>query len=213
MPSERPTAREEDAAWRAGCRLIAGVDEVGRGPLAGPVVAAAVVLPHPLPKVLQQAGIRDSKQLSAQARERIAPLIRQYSVSVGVASATVEEIDRLNILEATRLAMCRAVGRLSPKPDLLLIDAMALPQAGVPFHPIVHGDALCLSIAAASIVAKVFRDAMMVEMGAQYPGYGFARHKGYGTTEHLAALRRLGPTVQHRKTFAPVRACAEAIHA
>lgn len=200
-----PAFWAEMNAWRAGYHVVAGLDEVGRGPLAGPVVAAAVVLPHPLPRALRKAGIRDSKQLSAQGRERIAPLIREYAVSVAVAYASVEEIDSINILEATRLAMCRAATQLSPRPDLLLTDAVALPHAGVPFQPIVDGDARCLSIASASIVAKVFRDALMVEMDAAYPAYGFAQHKGYGTAEHLAALARLGPTPEHRRSFAPVR--------
>jgi ribonuclease HII len=210
---KRPTTSEENSAWHAGHTLVAGVDEVGRGPLAGPVVAAAVVLPHPLPQVLRTAGIRDSKQLSARARARLAPLIRRHAVGVGVGEASVEEVDALNVLEATRLAMARAVAELAPVPDLLLVDALDLPQAGIPCRPIVHGDALCLSIAAASIVAKVFRDALMVEMDGRHPGYGFARHKGYGTAEHLAALRRLGPTPEHRRTFGPVRAMYETVHA
>ncbi len=201
----RPTTEAEEAAWRRGYALVAGVDEVGRGPLAGPVVAAAVVLPHPLPHVLSTAGIRDSKQLSARARERLAPLIRRHALGVGVGEASVEEVDALNVLEATKLAMARAVAELDPVPDLLLVDALDLPQTGIPCRPIIHGDALCLSIAAASIVAKVFRDALMGEMDAVYPGYGFSRHKGYGTAEHMGALRRLGPTQEHRRTFAPVR--------
>lgn len=201
----RPTTESEAAAHRSGYRLVAGVDEVGRGPLAGPVVAAAVVLPHPLPQALRTAGVRDSKQLSARARERLAPLIRRHAVGVGVGEASVEEVDALNVLEATKLAMARAVAELAPVPDLLLVDALDLPQTGIPCRPIVHGDALCFSIAAASIVAKVFRDALMVEMDGRRPGYGFARHKGYGTAEHLASLARLGPTPEHRRTFGPVR--------
>lgn len=201
----RPTTDAERAAHRSGHTRIAGVDEVGRGPLAGPVVAAAVVLPHPLPRVLRTAGIRDSKQLSVRTRERLAPLIRRHAVGVGVGAASVEEVDALNVLEATKLAMARAVAELAPVPDLLLVDALDLPQTGIPWRPIVHGDALCLSIAAASIVAKVFRDALMVEMDGRHPGYGFARHKGYGTAEHVASLARLGPTPEHRRTFGPVR--------
>ena len=203
--SRLPTVYEEEAAYRQGYTRIAGVDEVGRGSLAGSVVAAAVILPHPLPQVLRTAGIRDSKQLSARARERLAPLIRRHAVGVGLGAASVEEVDALNVLEATKLAMVRAVAELAPVPDFLLVDALDLPQTGIPCRPIIHGDALCLSIAAASIVAKVFRDALMVEMDGRYPGYGFARHNGYGTAEHLDALGLLGPTPEHRRTFRPVR--------
>ncbi|MSQ11332.1 MAG: ribonuclease HII [Dehalococcoidia bacterium] len=206
----RPTLTSERQAWAEGHRRVAGLDEVGRGPLAGPVVAGAVVLPYPVPERLLRCGIRDSKQLSPQARARLAPLIREHAVGAGVGLATSEEIDELGIVWATRQAMLRALESLAVRPDLLLIDALPLPQAGIPFRAIIHGDALCLSIAAASIVAKVARDRMMVEMDAEHPGYGFARHKGYGTAEHLASLARLGPTPQHRRTFAPVRLLAEA---
>ena len=207
--AQLPTSHAEEAAHRAGYLRVAGVDEVGRGPLVGPVMAGAVVLPYPLPPALRGAGIRDSKALSARARERLAPLIREHAVSAAVGSASAAEVDRLGIVEATRQAMLRAVASLAVRPDLLLVDALDLPQAGIPFRAIVHGDALCLSIAAASIVAKVTRDRLMVEMDARYPGYSLARHKGYPTADHLARLRRNGPTPEHRRSFAPVRQLVE----
>jgi len=196
------TLEWETACWQAGARLVAGVDEAGRGCLAGPVVAAAVVLPpgfsHPF--------LNDSKKLSAARRERIfAELQEDTRITIGVGSATVEEIDRLNILRASHLAMERAVRALPVLPCALLIDG--LPVRPFPFdhQAIVGGDALCRSIAAASVVAKVTRDRLMTGEDAHFPGYGFASHKGYGTAAHLAALSSLGPTPLHRQSFAPVR--------
>lgn len=178
---------------------------MGRGPLAGPVVAAAVIL-NPHAHVPCYDDLRDSKALSATQRERLAPLITQAAVAVGIGAAGPEEIDALGIVQATRAAMAQAVARLSVQPDHLLIDAVPLPEAGIPFRTLIKGDALCRSIAAASIVAKVARDRHMVEEDGAHPGYGFAQHKGYGTPEHLERLAHLGPCPIHRRSFAPVRA-------
>jgi ribonuclease HII len=186
--------------FRAGARNVAGVDEVGVGPLAGPVVACAVVLPERV----DLPGINDSKQLAARARERLAAAIREQAVAVSVAAVDPEEVDRLNVYWAALEAMRRAVIGLAIAPDHLLVDARTVPGVDLPQTPIVHGDARDGSIAAASIVAKVDRDAMMCRLEACHPGYGFDRHKGYGTPEHLEALRRLGPSPAHRRSFAPV---------
>ncbi|MGA0024546.1 MAG: ribonuclease HII [Burkholderiales bacterium] len=180
---------------------ICGVDEAGRGPLAGPVYAAAVILEDPAPI----AGLADSKKLSAMRREALATAIRSKAVCWAVASASVEEIDRLNILQASLLAMQRAVAALSPQPSAILVDGNRLPKVAMPARAIVRGDATVPAISAASILAKVARDAVMLELHAAYPDFGFDRHKGYGTALHLAALRRLGPTPAHRRSFAPVR--------
>ncbi len=195
-----PTDEFEREARRCGYRRIAGLDEAGRGPLAGPVVAAAVILPCRC----RIDGVDDSKQLSESEREEIYIVITRRAVAVGIGSASHEEIDRLNILEATRLAMQRAIASLSPAPDCVLVDAVALPACGMPARPIIKGDALCLSIAAASIVAKVTRDRLMADYHRVYPEYNFASHKGYGTDEHVERLSRHGPCAIHRRTFAPV---------
>ena len=195
-----PTDEFELEARRCGYRRIAGLDEAGRGPLAGPVVAAAVVLPSRC----QLIGCDDSKQLSESERERLYQIITERAVGIGIGSATEQEIDRLNILEATRLAMHRAVAALSPQPDCLLIDAVALPGCAIPTRSIIKGDALSISVAAASIVAKVTRDRLMAEYHRLYPHYNFLSHKGYGTDEHLQQLAAHGPCPIHRKTFAPV---------
>ena len=195
-----PTEEFEQEARRCGYRRIAGVDEAGRGPLAGPVVAAAVILPVRC----RLTGVDDSKQLSASERERLYTTILERAVGVGIGSATPQEIDRLNILEATRMAMGRAVAALHPDPDFVLIDAVTLPHLALPVRPIIKGDALSLSIAAASIVAKVTRDRLMAEYHQVYPLYNFLSHKGYGTEEHLECLARYGPCPIHRQTFAPV---------
>lgn len=195
-----PTEEFEQEARRCGYRRIAGVDEAGRGPLAGPVVAAAVILPVRC----RLTGVDDSKQLSASEREHLYTTILERAVGVGIGSATPQEIDRLNILEATRLAMGRAVAALHPDPDFVLIDAVTLPHLILPVRPIIKGDALSLSIAAASIVAKVTRDRLMAEYHQVYPLYNFLSHKGYGTEEHLECLARYGPCPIHRQTFAPV---------
>jgi ribonuclease HII len=190
------------ARERALAGPVAGVDEAGRGPLAGPVVAAAVILPARR----WPPGIADSKALSAAARERLTHAIRACA-QVGVGLASVEEIGALNIHHATLLAMRRAVAALPVAPAHLLVDGRADPRAGRPTTCLVGGDALSLSIAAASIVAKVARDALMAELDAAWPAYGFARHKGYPSPAHLAALRAHGPCAAHRRGFAPVAAC------
>lgn len=195
-----PTDEFELEARRCGYRRIAGLDEAGRGPLAGPVVAAAVVLPSRCHLV----GCDDSKLLSESERERLYQIIAERAVGIGIGSASQEEVDRLNILEATRLAMRRAIAALSPQPDCLLIDAVALPGCAISTRSIIKGDALSISIAAASIVAKVTRDRLMAEYHQLYPHYNFLSHKGYGTEEHLQQLSAHGPCPIHRKTFAPV---------
>lgn len=195
-----PTDFFEIEARRRGYRLVAGLDEAGRGPLAGPVVAAAVILP----RRCTLKGLNDSKQVSERERERLYADITQLAIGVGVGLADVWEIDALNILEATRLAMCRAIRALPRSPDFLLIDALALPAIRLPQRPIVKGDALCVSIAAASIVAKVSRDHLMQGYHRRYPQYNFWSHKGYGTPEHLRLLAKHGPCEIHRQTFRPV---------
>jgi ribonuclease HII len=189
------------------------LDEVGRGPLAGPVVAAAVVLP----RGLFHGEIKDSKLLTAKQREQLAPVIRSQAESWGIGVVEVEEIDRINILQASLLAMAKAFAALRPPPDYLLIDgnqpipaqwlkSSNPPSGAIPQQKtIVKGDRLCLSIAAASILAKVERDGMMIEIDKNYPQYGFAGHKGYGSARHLEALRRFGPSPVHRRSFRPVR--------
>ncbi|MFV0601624.1 MAG: ribonuclease HII [Brachymonas sp.] len=189
-------------SWDAPAGLIAGVDEAGRGPLAGPVVAAAVILDEQQP--IQ--GLADSKKLSAARRERLHDEIRAKALCCCVASASVEEIAQLNILQATLLAMRRAVEGLRLPPQKVLVDGNCLPVLKVRAEAVVQGDARVPAISAASILAKVTRDRWCVEYHEQYPDYGFARHKGYGTAEHLAALQRLGPTPAHRRGFAPVAA-------
>ncbi|MDH4300905.1 MAG: ribonuclease HII [Nitrospira sp.] len=196
-----PTQEFERVARLCGYRRIAGIDEAGRGPLAGPVVAAAVILPTRC----RLLGINDSKQLSAKDREQVYTAILEQAVGVGVGSADVAEIDQLNILEATRLAMRRAVEQLVPPPDYVLIDAVVLPGFKVPTRPIIKGDTLSVSIAAASIIAKVTRDRLMARYHEIFPEYGFLSHKGYGTAEHLERLARHGPCAIHRRTFAPVQ--------
>jgi ribonuclease HII len=185
--------------------VVAGVDEAGRGSLAGPVVAAAVILPPDciLPDV------KDSKRLTPAARERLCLLIREAAVDVAVAVAAVEAVDALNVLRATHVAMRQALSRLSPTPDLALVDGLPVPELGFPQMAIVKGDCRSVSIAAASIIAKVERDRMMCELEARFPGYGFADHKGYGTQRHIQALRALGPCPAHRRSFAPVRLSAQ----
>lgn len=195
-----PTDEFELEARRRGCRRIAGLDEAGRGPLAGPVVAAAVILPTRC----RIAGVNDSKQVSESERVRLFDVIVSRARGIGVGVATEQEIDRLNILEATRLAMRRALASLTIPPDYLLIDAVALPDVSIPSRSIVKGDTLSLSIAAASIVAKVTRDRTMVAYHRTYPEYNFLSHKGYGTEEHLQRLAQYGPCAIHRRTFAPV---------
>jgi len=194
--------RAEQLGLRFGTTgLLAGVDEAGRGPLAGPVVAAAVILDERKPI----KGLADSKVLSARARERLFDEIRAKALCCSIASASVEEIDTLNILQATLLAMRRAVDGLRLKPGKVLVDGNRLPVLKVPAEAIVKGDAKVRAIAAASILAKVHRDRLCAELHEQHPEYGFAGHKGYPTPEHLAALREHGACPQHRRSFAPVR--------
>lgn len=186
--------------------LVAGVDEAGRGPLAGPVVAAAVMLDPDAPI----DGLRDSKQLSARARERLAQHIRERAFGWSLGRADAEDIDRINILQATLLAMARAVAGLPTSPHHVLIDGLHCPRLSCSVEAVVGGDRRFPSISAASILAKVTRDAEMVELDRRYPQYGFKRHKGYPTREHRDALRQHGPCPYHRRSFAPVRAVIEA---
>lgn len=200
---------ERRLADRHGASRIAGVDEAGRGPLAGPVVAAAVMLdPARLPPSVR-SSIDDSKLLARRRREALFAALQELAAAdaarIGVGLATVAEIDAVNILQATWLAMQRAVAALAPLPDLALVDGNRAPRLPCSAAPVVGGDASCLSIAAASIVAKVTRDRIMDELAALHPGYGWERNAGYGTAEHRAALLRLGPTPHHRQSFAPVR--------
>lgn len=181
--------------------LVCGVDEAGRGPLAGPVSAAAVIL-DPEHSI---AGLADSKKLSEKQRDRLAPVIRERALAWAVAHAEVEEIDRLNILQATLLAMRRAVLALHIQPQQVLVDGLHCPQTGIPSQAIVRGDSKVAAISAASILAKTARDALMLQLHEQYPHYGFAEHKGYPTAAHLAALRVHGVSAVHRRSFRPVR--------
>lgn len=198
-----PTLAVEARLWRAGLSRIAGIDEAGRGPLAGPVVAAAVVVEPGCP-VLRE--VRDSKLLAPGERERLYPEVLARCQAVGVGAASVAEIERLNVLGASYLAMRRALRRVSPV-DYALVDGPRYRWAELgPHEAIVDGDALCYSIACASIVAKVVRDRLMRKLARRFPGYGWERNVGYGSAEHLAALRRLGPTPYHRRSFGPVRA-------
>jgi ribonuclease HII len=192
----------ERLLWNAGCVRVAGVDEVGMGPLAGPVVAAAVVFAPG--RAL--SGVADSKQLTRLARERMAAKIRARAIGVGLGIVEPEEIDRLNIYQAGLRAMRLALDALPLDPDHVVVDARHIPGLAVPQTRYGHGDAFVYSIAAASIVAKVHRDALMHQLDAQYPQYGFRRHVGYATREHLAALRRYGPSPLHRRSFAPCAA-------
>jgi ribonuclease HII len=200
--------RFEREAWTGPWTRVAGMDEAGRGPLAGPVVAAAVVFNADFLEAEARrslSGIDDSKKLPASRREFFYTLLSACPCAqIGIASASVEEIDSLNILRATHLAMARAIRQMAPPPDLVLVDGLPVQGLPVPHRAIVGGDALSLSIAAASILAKVTRDRLMVELAAQYPDYGFERHKGYGTRAHLDALHRHGPCPAHRRSFAPV---------
>jgi ribonuclease HII len=191
--------------WAVPC-LLAGVDEAGRGPLAGPVVAAAVILN---PAAKPPRGLADSKAISARKRERLFDTIHAEALCVSVASATVEEIDRLNILQATMLAMQRAVAGLRLPPQRVLIDGNRVPTLPMPVAAVVQGDARVAAISAASILAKVTRDRLCEELHANWPQYGFAGHKGYPTAEHLAALSQHGPCTAHRRSYAPVRQAAE----
>jgi ribonuclease HII len=200
-PHSVPSCRYEDEAAASGCVRIAGIDEAGRGPLAGPVVAAAVVLPYHR----QFRELNDSKLLNQRTRERLFDAIMSCTLGVGVGIVSAETIDRINIYQATRLAMTTAVGQISPPPDFLLIDGPLSLDLTVGQRPIVKGDRLSVSVAAASIVAKVTRDRLMVELHRQYPQYGFHEHKGYPTKAHKEAICRYGPSPVHRRCFRGVK--------
>jgi ribonuclease HII len=192
--------RYEGQAWRAGLARVAGVDEAGRGPLAGPVVAAAVVV-TPEHKI---KGVADSKILTHERREELFARIHERALAVGVAVVDHLTIDRINILQATKQAMMEALGSLAVPPDLVITDFVALPAVACPQKNLVDGDARCASVAAASIVAKVTRDRIMFDLDQKFPEYGFAQHKGYGTPDHLAALDKHGPCEIHRRSFSGV---------
>jgi ribonuclease HII len=200
-PMRPPTYSREKLLASRQCVPVCGIDEAGRGPLAGPVVAAAVILNEKR----RPRGIRDSKMLTPEAREDLYPRIMNSAI-VGVGIADVERIDRDNILRAALWAMTQAVRALGNLPAFALVDGNMLPELDCPGEAIVDGDALCVSIAAASIIAKVTRDRIMIELGTDFPLYGFERHKGYSTEEHLIALKDHGPTPHHRRSFAPVAA-------
>ena len=205
-----PSLDYEMPRWAAGYRRVAGLDEAGRGAWAGPVVAAAVVLPPGDQSLLERLrGVRDSKQVAPIQRETMLEVIREYAVAVGVGVVPPDEIDRLGIVPATRRAMVQALEAISPPADYLLIDHLPLVEVALPQHSLPKGDALVLSIAAASIVAKVSRDRILVELEEHLPGYGFGRHKGYGTAQHQAALAVLGPSPAHRLSFAPLQRLEE----
>jgi ribonuclease HII len=182
-----------------GYTLICGVDEVGRGPLAGPVMAGAVILPPDTELVIP--GVDDSKKVTPKKRAELYGIIQEKAIAWAVGATDVETIDRINILQATMLAMQRAIAQLDPQPDALLVDALTLHDISIPQQPIVHGDARSVSIEAASILAKVTRDTLMEELDELYPQYGFRDNKGYGTAAHIAAIREYGPCPIHRKTF------------
>lgn len=202
--SQSPNLAHENELKSRGYELIAGIDEAGRGALAGPVVAAAVILPHQA-NVPWFEMVRDSKELDYKKRETLFEFIEKEAVAVGIGVVPPQVIDSVNILRATRLAMMQAVEKLPRQPAFLLIDRVTLSQCPIPQRGITRGDKLCLSVACASIVAKVTRDHIMEKFDQVYPGYGFAQHKGYGTGEHISCLRKLGPSPIHRLYFAPVR--------
>lgn len=205
IPSS-PDLTFESALWQAGIDYVAGIDEAGRGAWAGPVAAAAVILPSESTIANRLDGVRDSKQLSPDRRSFLAELIKRSALAWAVGFASAAEIDQFGILSATRLAMMRAVDRLAQSPLHLLIDALFLPKIAAPQTALLKGDQRSLSIAAASILAKTARDALMIQMDEKFPGYGFSLHKGYGTMRHRKALAELGSCAEHRMTFAPLRA-------
>lgn len=198
---DRPTLVLEQLLWEAGFHYLAGIDEAGRGALAGPVAAAAVILP-PDPTLEQTlVGVRDSKQMTPAEREYWAPHIRRFCLAWGVGFASVDEVDEMGILGATCLAARRALESLSRMPDWLITDFLLLREMGLPQTALIKGDQRSLSVAAASVLAKTSRDALLREFDSRYPGYGFARHKGYGTPAHRAAIQRLGICPLHRRSF------------
>lgn len=193
----------EKELYKEGITLIAGTDEVGRGPLVGPVVAAAVILPvnYNLP------GLNDSKKLTEKKREKLYDILMKEALTIGIGIVDAKKIDEINILEASRLAMQIAISKLKVKPEYVLSDAMKLDKLKIPYKDIIHGDAKSLSIAAASVIAKVTRDRMMIELDKKYPMYGFARHKGYPTKEHIANIYKYGILDNYRFTYKPVSDC------
>jgi len=205
MDNVSPDLEHENRLWQTGYAAIAGLDEVGRGALAGPVVAGAVILPKGVGVTGIWAEVRDSKLLSAARREEMAGRIRQSAAGWAVGEASAGEIDAIGIAPATRLAMQRAIDALPTRPDYLLLDWVRLATVNLPQESFTKGDARIVSIAAASILAKVYRDRLLVEMNGRYPLYGFASHKGYGAANHLAAIERHGPCAAHRRSFSPMR--------
>ena len=198
---QTPTLEREEAFWALGCQFVAGVDEVGRGPLAGPVVAAAVVFAPGDPPI---EDIRDSKAMTSRQRERVSAVIRERSLAWAVAAASVREIDRRNILRATALAMRRALERLACTPDKLLVDGSPFPELRFAHEAIVRGDSVSQSIAAASVLAKFTRDRLMERLSRHYPDFHWDKNKGYGTAEHTAAIEEHGLTPHHRRSFGPM---------
>lgn len=202
---DRPNLQFEKELWDRGLHRVAGVDEAGRGALAGPVAAGVVILPNSMPDLMDQlAGVRDSKEMTPDARADWAVVIKETAVSWGVGFASAQEVDRLGIVPATLLAVQRAIDALKEKGEHLLVDYLTLPDVGVQQTALVKGDARSLSIAAASILAKTARDTLMVEMNDQFPGYGWAKNKGYGTMAHRQAIAAMGPCKEHRRSFAPL---------
>ncbi len=198
----------EKELYKNNITLIAGVDEAGRGPLVGPVVAAAVILP----KNYELEGLNDSKQLSEKKRELFFEILQKEALSIGVGIVDAQEIDKINILEASRKAMYIALNNLSIKPEYILSDAMSLNDIDIPSRPIIHGDALSLSIAAASVIAKVTRDHIMYELDKLYPYYNYKKNKGYPTKEHLELIKKYGITKEYRLSYKPVKLVVEAIN-
>jgi ribonuclease HII len=198
---EAPDLSFEIALWHSGVQNVAGIDEVGRGALAGPVAAAVLILPDDPGLVFSLAGVRDSKQMLPAERELWAPKLRLCALAYGVGFASPQEIDLVGIVPATRLAIMRAMACLEIMPQHLLLDYLELPECSLPQTPLVKGDARSLSIAGASVLAKTARDEQMRQLDTQYPGYGFALHKGYGTAMHRQALERSGPSPIHRRSF------------
>lgn len=201
MSRRRPSLEREVALWDLGRTVVAGLDEAGRGPLAGPVVAAAVVFPPGCPRI---RGLDDSKRCTARQRERLAGLVRERALAVAVGAASVREIDRFNIRRASVLAMRRALTRLAVPPAAILVDGLPCPELGLPHEAIIDGDALCYSIAAASLIAKTVRDRLMTRLAPRYPAYAWDQNMGYATALHRDVLAAQGPTPHHRRSFFPV---------
>lgn len=191
----------EKELYKEGYHLVCGTDEAGRGPLVGPVVAAAVILPENF----ELEGLNDSKKLSEKKREKFFPIIKEKAITYGIGIVDAKTIDEINIYEASRLAMKKAISKMKVKPDYVLTDAMPIPDYPIPVKPIIHGDALSLSIAAASVLAKVTRDHILYDLDKKYPEYELKNHKGYPTKRHLELLRKYGPTKEYRFTYKPVR--------